>query len=815
MDSLLQDLRFALRLLLRNPGIAVASTVALALGIGVNTVVFTGLDEILFVTPPAEDASGLVRVFAHHKPSGQYGEAIAYPIYRDLVEQSDAFSGAIIHHMHRAALTFDGNTSIRYGELVTSDYFEFLGRNAALGTVFRSGDGTGNEPVVVLSHALWHDLFASDPAIVGKTVLLDGQAFTALGVMGPRFLGTEYALSMDFWIPLSAATQTAYPFIRDQMNDPRRVAWDPPILRLKEGVTFGQAQSEMAVVSQRLEENYPEILKDADFRLTRAVGPPLPPDGLRVGRLSGVAAMALMGLVLLLACTNVSGLLIARAERRRQEMAVRVATGAGRFRILQQLLTESLILAAVGGMAALALTYWVAPRLWDSLLPYQQYRWGLEFAPNARIFVFGLAATAAAGILSGLVPALQAFRRDVASSLKNRDGANMRSKGLEILVGGQLAVAFVILSAAGLFGWSLANAHGVDVGFEKEKVLMMSMDLSVLQLEPEAGQVFYEEIKNQVERIPGVAAVSWTSNVPLDAESAGSSVWAEGVTLTEAETESAELYSVGPDFLESMGIRLLGGRMFNAYDRPDHPAVAIVSQSLASRAWPNEKAVGRKIRLGGPDSEALTVVGVVGDIRHHTLWEGTRHTVLTSLTQAFDETPIITVRTTGDPRGLVAAIRQTVSRADPRIPIFNIETMSQHLEWSAWLPRLGASLAVLFGVLAIVLVAVGIHAIVAYSVSCRTREIGIRMALGANVARVARLVSSQSARLLALGAGVGLAATTAGARMLEPLLLGISGPPWLVMGGSTLLLTIVVAVATFGPVYRATRVNPVVAMRAD
>ena len=820
MQDFWRDFQFALRILVRKPLLSLVIVLTLALGIGANSVIFSGVNSILLYRPPAVDAEQLAYLFFHNRRQGNYSHSFSYPNFKDLLEQSTVFSGILLNQMQRAALTIEGSTEIHFGEKVSENYFQVLGREAALGRVFLPEDGTQSEPVVVIGHSLWRDRFGSDPAVVGKAILMDSQGFTILGVMAPDFPGTEYGLSMDFWLPISQATQSIYSGIQAEMNCRSCGNYDPAVARLRPGLSWEEAQAELDVISRRLEQEYSTELKDQEVHLSPAIGPAIDPNGAKMAGLSAWLAMALVGMVLLIACANVASLMIARADSRRREMGIRVALGAGRWRLVRQMLTESMILSGVGGALALLVAFVGSNPLWGSFMPHLEYTLSIDFAPDGRVLGFTVALSLLTGLFFGLMPARQAARTDLIPSLKDGEGKVQRRTGLaslrSALVVGQVALSFVLLTVSGLFMAGLVNARNLHPGFHTENVLFVSIDIQKPGRTPQAGRALYGQIRQRVEALPGVASADWTQNLPLDDKGQSNEVWADGVQRKE-DTIGAERYSVGPRFFETMGIPLLQGRFFQDSDRPNAPRVAIVSQSLANRLWPDENPLGKRFRLSSnPSSRWREVVGVVPDLKHRDLWEPESPSIYTANTQEYFTSLTLSLRSAdGDPGALVSPVRQAVREVDPQIPVFDIKTISQHLTRALWLPRMGADLALLFGVLALVLATVGLHGVVSYSVSRRTREIGIRMAVGAGGRDILRLVARHSLILLAVGSIIGLGAALAVSQLLEGLLFGIDSLPWPLLALVAVLLLAVTGLASFVPARRAVRINPTQALRFE
>ncbi|MGB7921789.1 MAG: ABC transporter permease [Pyrinomonadaceae bacterium] len=820
--TLWQDLRYGFRMLWKNPAFTVVAVLTLAFGIGANSAIFSGVSAIVLRPMPVEEPERLVSLFEVHSDQEGY-DSFSYPDYVEYRDQSRSFEGILGYRLVQAALSSNDQNDTIWGELVTGNYFDVLRVRPALGRAFLPEEDKtpGAHPVVVLGYGFWQRRFASDPTLVGKPITLNGQAYTVVGIAPREFMGTKFALSMDFWVPMMMQAQI-------MRGDNERLTartdhWFDVMGRLKPGVSYEQAETEMTTIAQRLEQAYPvERDKNGRVIVRSEIEGRFDEDASTVNLSSGLA-MGLISMVLLIACANVANLLLARAITRRREIAIRLALGASRLRLIRQLLTESVMLSLMGGALGLLLAYWATDWM-QGFIPVLPYTIALDFSPDMRALGFTLVVSLLTGVIFGLAPALQASNPNVVPVLKGETlvpkAGFRRFTMRNILVISQVALSLVVLVCGGLFIKSARNAQAIDPGFKTENALALSVNPSLLGYTDEQGKQFYERLVERVEALPGVRAASVSSLLPLgDSSSARGPVVAEGQEgpMTNNDGGANVLTNfVGPKHFETLQIPLMQGRDFSWRDRMDAPGVIIVNETMARRLWPGEDAVGKRVKISGePDAPYLEVVGVAKDGKYRSLGENQRPYMYLPMLQNYRPGMTLLVRTEGDPKGIVSSIRQQVQTLDSRLPVYDIKTLKEHMTYALWTTRMGAELSTTFGLLALLLAATGLYSVMAYSVSQRTREIGIRMALGAQRRDVLRLVTGQGMTLALIGVALGLGAAFVVTRILSSLLYGVSATDTVIFIGIPSLLAAVALIACYIPARKATKVDPMVALRYE
>lgn len=822
MGALWQDVRYGIRALFKNPGFTAVAVVTLAVGIGANTAMFSAINGLLLRPLPVERGERLVSVYRTDVQSRESGE-LSYPDYVDLRDNGDVLSGVVGHKLTHVGLGSGRDATLVWGELVTGNYFDVLGVKPVLGRGFLPEEDRTPEshPVAVIGYRLWRERFGGDPAIAGRTVKINGHEFTVVGVAPESFNGTKFGLALDIWLPIMMHDQIRTGFADDnRVFEARGDHWLEVLGRLRDGVSVEQANAGLAALGSRLATDYPDT--NAGTTISAA-----PERDTRFGEgsrdrtnLAAAMPMAVVGLVLLIACANVSNLLLARASDRHKEIGIRLALGAGRGRIVRQLLTESVVLAAAGGAVGALLAVW-AVGLLNVFLPPIPYPVALNTSPDVRVLSFSLLVMLAAAVAFGLAPAFSASKLDVVSILKG-SGEGISGRGRHrlraALVIVQLALSFVLLIGAGLFARSLANASSADPGFEARNVLFLTVDVGLLGYGEQRQRDFYRQLVDRVEAMPGVRSATAVNIVPLgDSHSTTGPIVAEGRALERPEDRIGAGVSVtSPGYFETLGIPLLGGRNFSAEDTPDSRPVVIVNDTLAARLWPGESAIGKRLRAGTEaDGRLYEVVGVAKTGKYWSLDENPKRYMYFPLSQNPTPEMTVLVRTEGDPIGIAGVVRDTVHALDPNLPIYDVKSLETHFGYALWAPRMGASIATLFGGLALLLAAVGLYGVMAFLVSRQTREIGIRMALGARPRDVVRMIVAKGLVLTAIGAGIGLAVSLAVARVLSNLLFGVSPLDAVVFGGVAAVLTGVALTAAYVPARRATRVDPMEALRYE
>ncbi len=817
IGTLLQDLRYAVRMMIKSPGLTAVAALTLALGIGANSAIFSGVSAFVLRPLPVEEPDRLVRPFETDNPDEWLGN-FSYPDYVDYREQNDVFEGMLVHNIVQAALSRDNQNDLVWGELVSGNYFDVLHVRPAMGRGFLPEEDKtpGSHPVVVLGHSLWERRFDRDASIVGQPVTLNGQAYTVIGVAPKEFRGTKFGLGMDFWVPMMMHKQIMNG--TDWLDD-RGSHWLEVVGRLKPGVTEEQAAAALTTISSRLAASYP---KERSANLRVIVLPETKgrfDDASSTIALGSGLAMAVVGLILLIACANVANLLLARAIRRRREIGIRLALGASRWRLIRQLLTESCLLALVGGGLGLLFAFWVTDLMY-ALIPVLPYTIVIDFAPDARALAFTLVISLVTGIIFGLAPAWQASNPDVVPVLKGetvsfKQGSS-RFSLRNMLVVSQVALSMIVLVCAGLFIQSFQKTRSANPGFNPDNALAVSMNPGLLGYTPDQTKEFYRRLIEQTRSLAGVETASMANQLPLgDGSNSTGPLVREGEEPPRpGEGIDSLLYLVGPGYFETMQLPIVKGREFSETDRTDRPRVAIINETLARRLWPDQDAVGKRMRVG--DNTALIeIVGVARDGRYRTIGERPRFCLYYPAYQRNESGMTLLVRTTGDPEAIVGAVRQEIEKLDSRLPIYNVKTLRQHLTWGLWGPRMAATLSLSFGFVALLLAATGLYSVMAYTVSQRTREIGIRMALGATKSDVLKLVAAQGMGLAVTGIVIGLVLAFAVTRAIASLLVGVSSTDPVTYVIITAGLLTVALAACYTPARRAAKVDPMVALRHE
>ena len=797
MDTLLQDLRYALRSLRRNPGFTAAAVLTLALGIGANSAIFSVVRGVLLRDLPYPEPAQLMTVWGHYPSTGR--STVSLPDYRDWREGSRSFDELAARYGRTVNLSGTGEPEQVTNDLVTTNFFRALGVGPALGRGFLEEEGvTGTGEVAVLSHALWQRRFGGDTALVGRTVLLNGTPYTVVGITPAGF---RFMRDVDVWTPLALDLPTQ-----------RRAEFLTVFGRLRPGATREQAKADVDAVARRLAAEYPET--NAGWTSLEV----LPLKDYLVGDVRPALLVFSGGvaLVLLIACANVANLLLARATSRAREISVRMALGAGRTRLMRQLLTESMLLALVGGIAGVALAVWAVRALQlgaSGLLPRLD-----EVQVDGMVIVFSLVLATVTGLLFGLAPALRLAGGTVAGMLRDgtrASGDRRVARFRNGLVLGEVALAVVLLVGATLLIRSFDRLSRVDLGFDTEGVLTYALVLPSAVVEDE-GQLpaLYDRILEQTRALPGVQSVAMTTGVPMGG--ANYITFAiEGRTPPPDVGEDVQPFAVTPEHFVTLGIPLRRGRLLDERDAAGAPAVAVVSDELVRRFFGGGDPIGRRIRVDGGEESWLTIVGVVGDVAQEEVTAAPYPQIYASLAQNPQRSVAVVLRTAGDPATLAQPARQALAAAAPGIPPRDLRTLEERVADTIAMPRVSAAVIGLFAALALALAAIGLYGVLAYSVVQRTREIGIRIALGARRAEVLGLIVRQGMRPALAGIAVGLVAALAATRVLASLLYGVTTTDPSTFVAVPLFLAAVSLLAAWLPARRAAGVDPMVALRED
>ena len=819
MDALFQDLRYAIRGLAKTPGFTLVAVLTLALGIGANSSVFTLVNAALFRPVAAPHAERLVWLAGtRENPREQYvslRRQFSYPEVRDYAAQLTHLTGLGAYQDIPLALGSGGEPQRVTGTIVSSGYFDVLQQRAVAGRFFATTDDVpGATPVAVLSHRLWQRRFGGATDLVGRDIIVNGRPFTVIGVAPEGFIGTDLGDPVDLWVPLGAAAIAMPDGAR--LLELRNANWLRVIGRLKPGATLAQADAEARTVAARIAAANPDLLEGNGARVT-PLGGGLDPGNRQEAVPVFMLLMAVPVLVLLIACANVANLMLARAAARRREVGIRLALGASRWRLFTQLLTEALVLTLLAGAVGMLVSVWLNDLLIAvSHLPPDV---AVALTPDARVLGFTTVVALATGMIFGLVPALGASRPDLVPALKDEGGGLgrqvRRSRLVSSFVVAQVALSLVLLVTAGLFLRTLGKALRVDPGVETSHAVAVSFDLRLQGYDAAREGTFYTRLLERVRGLPGVTAASLASPMPLDDRLINSFVLREGMP-EDAEAIPISYASTWPEYFAAIGAPLVRGRDFTTRDVSEAPLVAIVNETLARRLWPDQDPIGKRLRFSFRDEPFLEVVGVARDGKYHELTEQPRGFVYVPERQRADLSDItLLVRTAGDPRSLLPALGEAVHALDRSLPLFQAITLEDALQQRLDKERGASSVLGVFGGLALLLAALGLYGVMAYAVAQRTREVGVRMALGAERLRVLRQFVGEGVRLATIGIVIGLVLAAALTRVIAQFLYGITPTDVLTFALCAAVLGSVAALASFIPARRAANVDPMVALRYD
>jgi len=823
MRSILQDFRHAARTLAKTPGLVVVAVVTLALAIGANTAIFSLINTALFAPLPFKDADKLVRVF-RQSSDGSETRFFSYLDYMEYRDRSDVFDELTAHSNVPLSIETTDASETRFGQVVTGNFFAALGVEAVHGRVLTVEDDItpGAHPVVVISHSYWQRACGGRKGVVGETITLSGHAFTIVGIAPKGFTGTMPVPSPEMWAPLTMLAQIR-PDMKNQLAS-RNNGFLFVVGRLKPGLAMEQAQARLAVTASQLLEIDPERYEDEYAVLVPSTGIiPMTP-GMR-GTVQGVSAllMAMVGLVLLVGCANVANLLLARSTTRRREIGTRLALGASKWRIIRQILAESVTLALLGGAAGLVLAIWTLDLL---VLSLPELPWGitlnLDFGLDWRILSFALLASLLTGVVFGLAPALAAAKTELVTAMKDDSGArgqSPRKLSLQsLLIIGQVALSLVLLICAGLFMRSLMHAHSIDPGFDHKNVLAVALDFGARDFDEAATETFCDQLLQKTRALPGVESASIEDCPPLTLTLSSTGFWIEDRPITDPDDERVSTFksTISIDNFRTLGMSLLRGREFTQGDAANAPGVAIVNQAFADRYWPGQNPLGKRISSKGADGPYMEVVGVARTVKHQFIGEDPRPYIYLPLSQHYDvQFATLLVRTEGDPMVAASPVREVIRDIDPSMSPMDIRSLTELISFSLIPAKFAAALFGMFGVIALLLASVGLYGVMSYSVSRRTHEIGIRVAIGAQKTDVLRLVLKRGVALTAIGFGIGLVISLASTRLFSSFLYGITSTDLLTFICVCMLLGAVAMLACYIPAHRATKVDPMVALRYE
>jgi predicted permease len=826
MHTLFQDVRYALRMLAKNPGFTAIAILSLALGIGANTTIFTVVNAILLNPLPVKDISRVVEIDTIDSKTRVTAAnatklGMSYMNFQDYARQTQLFS-AMTCLVGPLPVTWSGGAEPRQlqGQMVSASYFDLLGLRPAAGRFFLPDEDTkpGGNNVAVLSYSLWTNKFGANPNIVGQNLTLNATPYTVIGVAPHGFKGTFTFLNAEeVWIPVSMYPQVLAGFFKDNFNT-RRFLATTVYGRLKDGVSQASAEASLKTVAAGLESAFPTDNAGRSVALT-----PLAEAAVGVNQrgqltLAGGVMMGIVGLVLLIACVNLANLLLAQAASREKEIGVRAAMGASRGRVIQQLLTESMVLAFLSALAGLAIAYGGRSVLWSFRPPFIADS-DLDLGFDSHVLLFTLGVALLTALLIGVAPALKAARPNIIEVLKVGGRGNTvgwaSSPFRSMLVVTEIALALVALVGAGLFVRSMQNAQRIDPGFESTNLFMFNFDLGALHYDEGRGQQFFRAAIERAKASPGVESATIADAPPLAAGGFSRTVFPEGQDETSGYRGTlTQLNNIAPNFFETLRIPLVGGREFTDSDRATTKPVVIASEAMAKHFWPNENAVGKRFHFFG-DPTLREIVGVVRNTVVNNIGEEPQPLAYLPLAQNYSPAVTLQVRTRGRPEAVISTVRAQVQSLDTNLALTNVLTIEELLSQGLWAPRMGAALLAVFGGLALVLAVIGVYGVLSYSVNQQTREIGIRMAMGAQTGPVLRLVVGQGMRLAAAGLALGLLVAFAAMRLLASLLFGVSAHDPLTFGAVSLVLALAAVLACYIPARRATKVDPIIALRYE
>jgi predicted permease len=800
----------------KRPGFVAVAVITLALGIGANTAIFSLVNAVLLRSLPVDQPHQIVSVSLRGK--GDAMSAFSFPNYRDFRDRNDVLSGLLVYRFVPLSLSRSGANERVWGFEVSGNYFDVLGVNAIKGRTFHQQEDIKplENPVAVLSYEAWQKRFGGDPNVVGNDVLLNNHQFKIIGIAPAGFKGTELVYTPEIWLP-SSMMQWVEPGA-DWLED-RNTRNFFAVGRLKPGVSARQAEVSLNLLAQQLAKEYPDTNEGQTVKIV--------PPGFILPDLRGAVVsftwvlMAAVALVLVVTCTNLAGLMLARATDRRREIAIRLAMGANRMRLIRQLLTESVLLSVVGGVAGVLLALWII----DLLLAFKppiDFPLAMDINVDWRVLLFSLFVSLLAGMIFGLAPALQATRPGLSQALRetSAQGGAARTRLRSVLVVAQIAISLVVLIAAGLVVRTLQQLQTMNPGFDASNALTMSFDLGLQGYDDQRGQQFYRQLTERVQALPGVKSATVSGYIPLSLNYNSRNVFIEGQPAERGENvPTAMNAAAGPRYFETMRTPVLQGREFNDQDQAKTERVVVVNETFVRRLMPNvtssAEAVGKRIAFANASGPFLRIVGVVQDGKYFSITEDPRAFVWTPMSQDYWSNGILIARTEGNPESLLGAVRKEVQAIDPNLPLFDVKTLTEHMRFALFPPRIAATVLGVFGLVALLLSAIGIYGITSYTVAQRTHEIGIRLALGAQLSDVLKLVLSHGLKLTLIGAAIGLVGAYLATRAITSVLYGVSATDPFTFVFVSLLLIGVALLACYVPSRRATKVDPLVALRNE
>lgn len=826
LENFRQDVRGGVRNLMKRPGFTAIAVLSLGLGIGANTAIFTIINAVFLHPLPVEQPSRLVEVFTHDTkaldPSAQATlTPTSLPNFKDYRERNTVFTDMCAATNFPLPLNWTGKAEPEQlnAFMTTSNYFDVLGVKPALGRFFAPDEDAkpGGNPLVILSYTLWVKRFGSDPNVLGRAMTLNQDTYTVIGVAPQGFKGTFSLANPDLiWVPISMRTRLTTGILKEY-SETRRLRWLTMIGRLKDGATEKQAAAELKIIASALEKEYPNDNRGRTIETATLSQSALGINQRQQFELAGGVLMCVVGLVLLIACVNLANLLLAQSAQREKEMTIRAAMGAKRSRLISQLLTESVLLAGLGGLVGLLLAFWGRSVLWSFRPPFLNVN-AIHLALDGKVLGFTAGISVLTGLLFGLFPALKASSPNLAEVLKLGGRGNTlgwkQNRVRSVLVVSEIALTLVALCCAGLFLRSMNNAQAKDLGFESKNLFVFFFDLGSQNYEDERGQQFFRDAIERARTVPGVEAAAVATNFPLNAGF-------QGTVFREGEIEDPNRRGtlchfdiVTPEYFDTLRIPLRRGRLLTEFDRPGSTPVVVINEATARLLWPGQEALHKRLTYYG-NPVPFEVVGVIADSVIANIGEDPQPAIYYSMRQRYSPAASFQVRTSGNPKAVMGAMRAVIQPIDSNLPLTNFQTVGELIDQGLWAPRMGATLLGVFGLLALTLATIGIYGVMAHSVTQRTSEIGIRMSLGANRLQILKLILGRGMLITVVGAGIGVIGFLFLSPLLAQLLFGVNARDPLTVGGVALLLAAVALVACYVPARRAMRVDPIIALRYE
>jgi macrolide transport system ATP-binding/permease protein len=813
---LVHDLKYGLRMLVKAPGFSTVAILSLALGIGANAAIFSLINAVLLRPIPVSDAASLVTVSTTDQRNPGNLQ-LSHLNFKDLRADNTVFSDMAAFTFAAVNWSTGGRSEVIPAQIVTANYFTVLGTQPMLGRIFRPEEETNAASVAVLSEGFWERSLGSDPQAVGRTITLNRVPYTIVGVAPKHFTATLLGGGPSVWLPMQRSLVPV-----PEWYETRRGLFLFSVARLKPGVTIDQARANLKTIFAQLESAFPEDNKGRSAAVVPLLEARLNPTGQGANVVVQISSllMVVVGIVLLIACANIANLMLARASKRRREVAIRLALGASRGRLVRQLLTESLLLSTLGGAAGLLVAYWTFSALVGARLPLP-IPIDDSLTVDPYVLLFTAALSLLTGIVFGLAPALQASKPDVVGVLKDEIAPGVAvARGFsaylaprQVLVVAQVALSLIALIAAGLFLRTLRHQQSTDPGFQTRGVLVMTFNLAREGYTPQRGQIFYDQVLDRVQALPGVRRAAIAQSPPF-AGGLARSVYPEGADTTTRNRVLVQVNAVSVGYVDAIGIPIVRGREFTRSDTAQSPRVAVINETMARQFWPDQEAIGKRFRFF-QDPEYTTVIGIAKNSKYNGVAEDPIPYIYEAETQRYPAAATLHVRTDGDAASLASAVRHAVGQIDPTVSLLNVRTLEEQVSQSLQPLETNVILLGVFGALALALASIGLYGVASYSVSQRTREIGIRMALGAESTSVMRLALGHGMTLVVAGLAIGLAIALGIAGLMQALVVGINPRDPLTFAVTPVVLGSVALLASYLPARRATRIDPLIALRTD